>query len=132
MGRMAERSAPSEKPILQKLLLKSGQRAAVLNAPPSYQATLQQIPNVHQELDGTFDFIHVFATQREELLRHGPKWRAALAANGLLWLSYPKGKAVKTDLNRDVVRVSLQEVGLETVSQVSIDDVWSALRAKAV
>ncbi|HET6318850.1 MAG TPA: hypothetical protein VFG86_20535 [Chloroflexota bacterium] len=129
---MAERPAPSEKPILQKLLLKSGHRAAVLNAPPSYQSTLQQIPNVHQELDGAFDFIHVFATRREELLRDGPKWRAALAPNGLLWLSYPKGKAVKTDLNRDVVRVSLHEVGLETVSQVSIDDVWSALRAKAV
>ncbi len=132
MGRMAERPAASDKPILQKLLLKSGQRAAVLNAPPSYQATVQQIPDGQQKLDGTFDFIHVFATQREELLHDGPKWRAALASNGLLWVSYPKGKTVRTDLNRDVVRVTLHEVGLETVTQVSIDEVWSALRAKPV
>ena len=129
---MAERAATSEKPILQKLLLRPGQRAAVLNAPPSYEAVAQQIPEVQRQLSGSFDFIHVFATQRDELLREGPKWRAALAPNGLLWVSYPKGKALKTDLNRDVVRLALEEVRLETVSQVSIDDTWSALRAKAM
>ena len=47
-------------------------------------------------------------------------------------MSYPKGKSIKSDLNRDVVRLVLQEVGLETVSQVAIDEVWSALRAKLV
>lgn len=130
---MAERLAPSEKPILQKLLLKSGQRAAVVNAPAEYEATARQIPGVQRALHGgEFDFVHVFATQRDELLREGPKWRAALAPAGLLWVSYPKGKVVKTNLNRDVVRLALQEVGLETVSQVSIDNVWSALRAKPV
>ena len=42
-------------------------------------------------------------------------------------------RAIKDpDLNRDIVRVALQDAGLETVSQVSIDDTWSALRAKAV
>jgi hypothetical protein len=129
---MAERLALSDKPILQKLLLKPGQRAAVLNAPASYQAVVHQIPNVQERLDGTFDFIHVFATHREELTREGPKWRDALAPNGLLWVSYPKGKSIVTDLNRDVVYRALQEVGLQTVSQVSIDEVWSALRAKVV
>jgi len=129
---VAERPPPSDKPILQKLLLKPGQRAAVLNAPASYESVAQQIPGVHKQLDGTFDFIHVFATQRDELLREGPKWRAALSADGLLWVSYPKGKSIKTDLNRDVARLVLQEIGLETVSQVAIDEVWSALRAKLV
>ncbi len=129
---MAERPALSDKPILQKLLLKPGQRAAVLNAPSTYESVVQQIPGVSKQLDGTYEFIHAFATQREELVREGSRWRAALKPNGILWVSYPKGKAIKTDLNRDVVRLALQEVGLETVSQVSIDDTWSALRAKAV
>lgn len=130
---MAERPV-SQKPVLQKLLLKPGMRAAVLNAPSSYQTILQDAPrdvDLHQRIDaGHFDFIHYFATQREELLREGPRLRETLKPNGILWVSYPKGKAVATDLNRDVVRITLAEVRLEVFSQVAIDDVWSALRAR--
>jgi hypothetical protein len=117
----------------QKLLLKPGSRALVLNAPTGY---LQQLPGdvqvEHQVGDGPYDFIQWFATHRAELLSLGPKLRQVLKANGLLWVSYPKGKALQTDLNRDSVRLTLEQVGLETVSQVAIDDTWSALRAKIV
>jgi len=51
---------------------------------------------------------------------------------GILWVSSPKGKAQPTDLKRDILREALAEVGLEAVTQVAIDDVWSALRAKVV
>jgi hypothetical protein len=122
--------SPSTKPVWQKLLFKPGQRAAVLNAPADYVRQLPAEAPVADTLDGSFDFIQTFATRREQLLRDGPAWRAALAPNGLLWVSYPKGKALATDLNRDVVRTTLQTVGLEVVSQVAIDELWSALRAK--
>ena len=125
---MAERPAAWTKPLVQKLLYKPGQRAAVLHAPPGY---IEQFgAGVSTQLEGTFDFIQAFATRRDELRTDGPMWRAALAANGILWVSYPKGKAVSTDLNRDIVRTTLAEVGLEVVSQIAVDDVWSALRAK--
>jgi hypothetical protein len=120
----------AEKSLLQKLQLKPGQRAAVLHAPDSYEAVARQIPDAARALSGMFDFIHVFVTTRADVLRDGPEWRGALAPKGIFWASYPKGKAVPTDLNRDKLREALQEVGLEAVSQVSIDDVWSALRAK--
>jgi hypothetical protein len=127
----------SDKPVVQKLLLKPGMRAALLDAPPAYaQALESQLPSgvsLARELDDSqFDFIHAFATQREELLRNGPAWRRALKPGGLLWVSYPKGgsRAVQTDLNRDVVRLTVQQVGLDTVSQVAIDETWSALRLK--
>jgi hypothetical protein len=126
---------PSDKPILQKLLLKPGARAAVLDAPPSFEPVLQQLPqdvDLSRELNGSFDFIHAFTTEREALLRLGPQLRQALNPNGVLWVSYPKGKAVPTDLNRDSVRTTVQKVGLDTISQVAIDDTWSALRLKIV
>jgi hypothetical protein len=122
----------SQKSVLHKLLLKPGQRAAVLNAPASYEPVVTQVPDASRSLDGHFDFLHVFATRREELLREGPKWRAAMAPNALLWVSYPEGKSIPTDLNRDIVRTTLNEVGLDPVSQVAIDDVFSALRCKPV
>jgi hypothetical protein len=125
----------AEKPVLQKLLLKPGMRAAVLNAPDSYTQVLRsELPedvSLSAALDGSaFDFIHAFATQRAELLREGPAWRQALKPRGVLWVSYPKGKAIQTDLNRDIVRETVQQVHLDTVSQVAIDDTWSALRLK--
>ena len=131
---MAEpRPAPSTRPVTEKLLLKPGMRALVLNAPPGYLDQFPKDVQVEQQVGGgAYDFIQLFATRREELLSLGPKLREAVKPNGLLWISYPKGKALPTDLNRDVVRVTSEQVGLETVSQVAIDDVWSALRHKVV
>jgi hypothetical protein len=125
----------ADKPVLHKLLLKPGMRAAVLNAPDSYAPVrADQWPSdvsLARSLEGApFDFIHAFATRREELLEHGPAWRQALEPNGILWVSYPKGKSIQTDLNRDIVRTTVQQVGLDTVSQVAIDETWSALRLK--
>ena len=111
---------------MEKLRYAPGQRAAVLHAPAGYQPP----PDAAARLDGTYDFVHVFVTQRAEVARDGAKWRAALAPRAIFWASYPKGKAIATDLNRDSLREALQAVGLETVSQVAIDETWSALRAK--
>ncbi len=102
----------------------------MVHAPETYESIASQIPGLQRELNGTFDFLHVFATRRDELLREGPQWRRALEPNGVLWVSYPKGKSIPTDLNRDSVRATLAEVGLQVVSQVAIDETWSALRAK--
>ena len=43
-----------------------------------------------------------------------------------LWIAYPKGN--RTDLNRDTLWPILAEHGLRPISQVAIDEVWSALR----
>ena len=130
---MAEKPAPSTKPVPQKLLLKPGMRVAVIASPPGYVDQFPSDVKVEQHLgDGQYDFIQLFATRKDQLLSEGPRLRQALKPNGLLWVAYPKGKALPTDLNRDVVRVTLAELKLEVVTQVAIDETWSALRAKNV
>jgi hypothetical protein len=126
---MAERPSPSTKPILEKLRYSPQQRAIVLNAPASYAPTLSDLP-LEDRLEGDFDFIHVFVTHRSDVQRDGQRWREALKDDGILWVSYPKGKSIPTDLNRDSLNRALQDHGLQGVSQVAIDDVWSALRFK--
>jgi hypothetical protein len=49
-----------------------------------------------------------------------------LARPSVLWFAYPKGN--RTDLNRDSLWPILGEYGLRPISQVSVDEVWSALR----
>jgi len=49
-----------------------------------------------------------------------------LAAPARLWVAYPKGN--RTDINRDSLWPILAEYGMRPVAQVSIDEVWSAMR----
>ena len=131
---MAEaRPAPSTKPIAAKLLLRPAARAVVVNAPAGYLDVLGIDVNVDEQLgQGPYDFVQAFVTRKDDLLALAPKVRRALAPTGMAWFSYPKARALGTDLNRDIVRLALAPLGLETVSQAAIDDVWSALRTRPV
>jgi hypothetical protein len=89
----------STKPVLKKLLLKPGSRALVLNAPAGYLDQFPKDAEVEQQLgDGRYDFIQLFATRKDELISLAPKLRAAGKPNGLVWISYPKGKALRAKI----------------------------------
>jgi hypothetical protein len=62
------------------------------------------------------------ASLRELLATHQER----LARPDILWVAYPKGN--RTDINRDTLWPILGELGMRPVTQVSIDQVWSALR----
>ncbi|MHB8918867.1 MAG: hypothetical protein ACYC4H_12650 [Desulfocucumaceae bacterium] len=118
--------------LLNKLRLKGGQKAAVINAPEGYIGDLGPLPEntrLFTELDGTFDFIHLFVSSRSDLESLGTAVTRAINPDGLLWISYPKKSSkVKTDLTRDTGRDVMHKAGFEAVSQVSVNETWSALR----
>jgi len=62
------------------------------------------------------------ASLRDLLATHQERF----ARPDVLWVAYPKGN--RTDINRDSLWPILSELGLRPVTQVSIDQVWSALR----
>jgi len=120
-------------PIFKKLQLKPDTTLCVLDAPASYKPVLKAAPKdiaVSTSLRGTFDAVHLFATKLKDVLARAPRLKAAVKEGGMVWISYPKGKSMETDLNRDVLRVELEAQGLEAVRQIAIDDTWSALRFK--
>ena len=56
-----------------------------------------------------------------------------VAPDSVLWFAYPKGTSkIKTDINRDTIRITGEEFGITTVTAISIDDTWSALRFRPV
>jgi len=122
-----------ESPLIKKLRLQPGQRIALLNAPPGYIEGLGELPPgvvlVAEPEEGACDWVQLFAASSAELLRLFPIAQRACKYDGLLWVSYPKlsGK-LKGDLNRDIVWELLQPTGLRSVTQVALDDAWSALR----
>lgn len=53
--------------------------------------------------------------------------------DSVLWFAYPKGTSkIKTDINRDTIRVTGEQFNITTVTAISIDDTWSALRFRPI
>ncbi|MEO6837310.1 MAG: hypothetical protein ABI261_00860 [Ginsengibacter sp.] len=53
--------------------------------------------------------------------------------DSVLWFAYPKGTSkIKTDINRDTIRETGEVYGIKTVTAISINDTWSALRFRPI
>ena len=116
----------------KKLRIQPGLRMLVSNAPEGYVEALGTLPEgaeIETEVDGSFDWGQCFVRDVAELRHLDPQTRDAVEYDGLLWISYPKKSSkISTDISRDVAWEVMKEFGLRPVSQVSIDETWSALR----
>jgi hypothetical protein len=120
-------------PLARKLLIKPGHRVLALNAPEHYGGLLSPLPEgvqISEEPDeGAFDVVHAFASNQAELERLAPAALQSVKPGGIVWLSYPKrASKVQTDITRDIGWDVVEEAGWQPVTQISVDDVWSALR----
>jgi hypothetical protein len=119
-----------------KLRMQPGQRVLILNAPSGFVQKLEPLPEgigLEQVPEGKYDFVHLFVTNGAELERFGPVALRSATYDGLFWISYPKRSSkVKTDLSRDMGWDVVANAGLRPVTQVSIDETWSALRFRPV
>ncbi|MCC3376475.1 hypothetical protein [Cohnella sp. REN36] len=113
------------KPLYQKLYYKSG-RAAVLNAPEGFDLGV----DVETAPEGKFDFVLVFARNAEQVLKWTAKIIPTLNEDAVFWVAYPKQSgSIKTDINRDSLwRLMEGKTEYRIVSNVAVDDTWSALR----
>lgn len=121
--------------ILKKLGLKDQSPILVLNAPEDYNRILENVDTeIHREMKGKYKFIQIFVRNLEEAINAAESATQALDGDGHLWLCYPKGtsKNFKTDINRTKAWGLLGSYSFEPVSQISIDEDWSALRYRNV
>jgi Protein of unknown function (DUF3052) len=122
----------AETPLARKLQIGPGSRVLVLNAPTGYRDRLRPLPEgaaIDEESGEGFDVVHLFVRDSAELDRHAGRALSSVREGGVLWISYPKHSSkVETDLTRDVGWETVKGAGLRPVAQVSVDDIWSALR----
>ncbi|HET8522938.1 MAG TPA: hypothetical protein VFL82_06880 [Thermomicrobiales bacterium] len=67
-----------------------------------------------------------FADDRDSIRSLLDAHQEQLAKSGVVWVAYPKANRV--DVNRDSLWPILAGYGLRPISQVAVDEVWSALR----
>ena len=76
------------------------------------------------------DAVIAFVTWDAEIDTVGWPVIAAAREDRLAWLAYPKAGQLGTDLNRDRLRAAVATHGVQPVRQISLDEVWSALRLR--
>lgn len=111
----------------KKMKLRSGLKAAIINAPENYVDMLKHDTALSPTLNGKFDWIQIFVRNKAELEVLAPKAAKALRPDSMLWISFPKGTSrIQTDLTRDKGWESLQALDLKWITLVSVNETWSA------
>jgi|SRR3954454_14787137 len=122
----------SGKPIVQKLGIKPGFCIFVAGAPAAYRNIVGQLPAdvaMVTRLKASLDMVHLFATEAAGLAGKLRSYRAAIAPDGMIWVSWPKKvSGVATDLTDVVVRDIALPLGLVDIKVCAIDEVWSGLK----
>ena len=79
------------------------------------------------------DFVQLFVRDSAELATYAPAALAAIKRDGVFWIAYPKKSArVTTDLTRDRGWAPVTAAGLRPVTQIAVDETWSALRWRPI
>lgn len=114
------------KSIADKLGCKPGKRAWVLNAPEN----LWKIIGLPAERpDGDIDLLLGFAVDVAALGPLVDRMLPVYTRGGAFWVAYPKKSgSIRSDLSRDAGWDRLTREGMIPVTQIALDNDWSALR----
>ncbi|MCU1527746.1 MAG: hypothetical protein JWP75_1509 [Frondihabitans sp.] len=109
-----------------KLQLKPGQAVEAALVPDEILPLLGGIDVTSEPSDDAA--LLVFVTNREILQTQEARIAASAQSDHLTWVAYPKAGQLGTDLARDSLAAHLRQLGTRPVRQISLDEVWSALR----
>ncbi len=121
----------SDKPVAERLQVKGERRLAVVGASAVVD---NKIGVKTQRCDlSEANVILLFAADRGQLVSTLPSMLKKAPKDAIIWIAYPKlTSKLAGDLSRNLIHALAAESGLDTVSQVAIDDDWSAMRVKRI
>jgi len=121
----------SDKTNAEKLQIKDDYVVWVISTNDEEAALLDPLPSGVEVVDEPSDDISavvLFVEDREYLADQLDEILPQLGSTPVIWIGYPKGN--RTDINRDSIWELVGEYGWGLVSNVSLDEDWSAVRLK--
>jgi hypothetical protein len=109
--------------------VKENSRAVFVNAQKEALENIN-LPTlkIQEKMEEELDYIHLFVIRQTEFITYFPKLKQHLKLNGMLWVSWPKGGKLGTDLNiKSVIKLGY-DFGLVESTCLSINDIWSGLK----
>jgi hypothetical protein len=117
------------KTVAQKMGVKEGMRSFFINAPQSaLDAIYLPALDLDSELQGEFDYIHLFTITQADMEKVFLQLKQHLKPTGMLWVSWPKGKKLATDLTLPIVIKIGYSHGLVESTCLSVNSIWSGLK----
>lgn len=115
--------------VSQKMGIKENSRAIFVNADKEVLDNIN-LPtlDISTKIEEEFNYIHLFVITQKEFIDYFPKLKPHLKPNGMLWVSWPKGGKLGTDLNIKIVIKLGYDFGLVESTCLSINDIWSGLK----
>jgi hypothetical protein len=124
-------SGYSGTPLAKKLGFKDGDPLWTKAMPESVRAEIEAAASpryVARPAKG-LAAAHLFHTRASKLGADLSRLRPLLAANGMVWVSWPKKAAkVATDITEDVIRELALPMGYVDVKVCAVDEIWSGLK----
>ncbi len=109
--------------------LKPGMRTYYSNAPAEAIAAIgAPEAQVSDELKGMFDYINCFVITEAELHSRLKALKPHLAPDGKLWVSWPKGRQLGSNLTVHSVERIVYQYNLVESTNLRIDDIWTSLK----
>ena len=109
-------------------------KAVIINSPADLQVAFEKL-QYSFEFDKKVKskYTLIFVSHSKSLYSFLNKQLKHIEPDSILWIAYPKGTSgIKTDINRDTIRPAVEEYGIQTVTAISINDTWSALRFRPI
>lgn len=122
----------------RRLNLRDRRALVVLDAPASFERHIAELDGITVARDlssvSHADFLLGFVTSRGRVAAIAEGLTSAPPGDVTVWMAYPKASSrrYRCDFNPDSGWAPLGWAGFEVVSQVAIDDDWSALRFRRV
>ena len=117
------------KTVAEKLRIKPGDAVYIVGVADAV-ALVGELPEGCRLVPDTLDAAVAifFAIDSAALDAHIDGTFGTLETTRAVWICYPKGN--KADINRDTIWHRVRQSGWDLVTNVAVNDVWSALRAK--
>lgn len=122
-------------PVFKKLGLSTQNPIAIVNAPEEYTKVMNDIEaEIHTSMEDQYQFIQIFAQNRTQANEMVEMAVESLDGDGYLWFCHPKGtsKKYRSDINRNNTWDIFAPYDFEAVTQISLDEDWSAIRFRSV
>ena len=119
-------------PLAKKLNLRDDQRVWFTGMPDAVHDEIDEyaldLIFVADPAEG-IDAAHIFVTERSSLEDHLTHLRHQIAADGQIWVSWPKQAAkVATDITEDTIREIALPLGLVDTKVCAVSEIWSGLK----
>ena len=130
---MSTAAGYSGTPLKKKLGIKPDHQIVLVDEPGHYFELLETDPTelklVKPRGQESCDFIHFFTTERSGLESRLARLKPALKKDGMLWVSWPKGKSkIPKDIMEQDVRTAGLSIGLVDIKICAVDQDWSGLK----